>query len=264
MTSQVTGSLAGDPDSGAPSTGRALVVLTGIVVVIGALHSVSRFGLTGPIALDGEALRVWLDDPVAVIATVARWLALILSYYLAFVVAATVVLGDRMANKRWGWLATTRIAGIAGIVLGTTVIAAPIALDRNSNQNGSDPVPQPLVLAELDAPLTLSESPDQTAESAADTIWSDVDGALNASSDVDGVLNTSKDDVWTVASGDSFWSIAEETLRDQLTSSTNEVSDEQIAQYWQMLIAANQDRLVDPGNPDLILPGQQLHLPPTP
>jgi nucleoid-associated protein YgaU len=32
--------------------------------------------------------------------------------------------------------------------------------------------------------------------------------------------------------------------------------------YWHRLIAANGDRLVDAGNPDLLYPGQVLVLPP--
>jgi hypothetical protein len=61
-----------------------------------------------------------------------------------------------------------------------------------------------------------------------------------------------------VASGDHLWSIAENTLRQRLGS---DVDTKQIASYWQDLIKANLDRLADPGNPDFILPGQQLELP---
>jgi nucleoid-associated protein YgaU len=35
-----------------------------------------------------------------------------------------------------------------------------------------------------------------------------------------------------------------------------------VGRYWRRLIDANRDRLVDPGNPDLLLPGQELVLPP--
>ena len=60
-----------------------------------------------------------------------------------------------------------------------------------------------------------------------------------------------------VAHGDSFWSIAEEVVIDR-----GGPSDERsIARYWEELIAANRDNLVDAGNPDLIHPGQRLTLP---
>ena len=40
------------------------------------------------------------------------------------------------------------------------------------------------------------------------------------------------------------------------------MTDETIAAYWRVVIEANLDRLVEPGNPDLIMPGQEIVLPP--
>ena len=37
--------------------------------------------------------------------------------------------------------------------------------------------------------------------------------------------------------------------------------DAEITRYWRTLVEANRDRLVVPGNPDLVLPGQELALP---
>ncbi|MGH9188183.1 MAG: LysM peptidoglycan-binding domain-containing protein, partial [Acidimicrobiales bacterium] len=67
---------------------------------------------------------------------------------------------------------------------------------------------------------------------------------------------------WTVAPGDSFWSIAEEHLTD--TRARPDADDAEIASYWRVLIAANRSLLADPTNPDLIYPGQVLSLPPVP
>ena len=76
--------------------------------------------------------------------------------------------------------------------------------------------------------------------------------------------STSSNGVETVivTRGESFWSLAEETLQDAW--GVQELTDEEIVSYWKPLIAANEDRLIDPGNPDLILPDQELVLPPTP
>jgi nucleoid-associated protein YgaU len=52
-----------------------------------------------------------------------------------------------------------------------------------------------------------------------------------------------------VRPGDSFWSIAEDE------------AEGDVASYWRALIDANRDRLVDPGNPDLLYPEQVLRLP---
>jgi nucleoid-associated protein YgaU len=62
---------------------------------------------------------------------------------------------------------------------------------------------------------------------------------------------------WTVASGDSFWSIAAETL-----AQTGEApTDRRVIGYWRRVVEANRGRLLDPGNPDLLVPGQELVLP---
>lgn len=64
---------------------------------------------------------------------------------------------------------------------------------------------------------------------------------------------------WPVAPGDSFWSIAGEVLAD---IAGHRADDDEISRYWRQLIAANRQRLLDPANPDLLVPGQQLALPP--
>ena len=65
----------------------------------------------------------------------------------------------------------------------------------------------------------------------------------------------------TVASGDTFWSIAAGTLTDawDRTPTTSETRN-----YSKQLIDANQDRLVPPHDPNLIHPGQVFLLPSIP
>jgi nucleoid-associated protein YgaU len=63
---------------------------------------------------------------------------------------------------------------------------------------------------------------------------------------------------WVVETGDSFWSIAAETVS---PSEDGEPSDRQVIGYWRRLVDANRTRLLDPGNPDLLVPGQVLLLP---
>jgi hypothetical protein len=62
---------------------------------------------------------------------------------------------------------------------------------------------------------------------------------------------------WTVEAGDSFWSIAADTLAEAGEAST----DRRVIGYWRRLVEANRGRLLDPGNPDLLVPGQELVLP---
>lgn len=61
-----------------------------------------------------------------------------------------------------------------------------------------------------------------------------------------------------VTPGDHFWSIAEGVLTATYGSTPDEAS---VAEYWVVLVDANRSRLIDPNNPDLIFPGQELVLP---
>lgn len=62
---------------------------------------------------------------------------------------------------------------------------------------------------------------------------------------------------YVVQRGDHLWSIAERAVSlDGMTADASVVD-----RYWRALIDTNRDRLIDPGDPDLILPGQELELP---
>lgn len=65
-------------------------------------------------------------------------------------------------------------------------------------------------------------------------------------------------DTVVVEPGDSLWSIAEETLAD---AGGGEPDDRAVERYWRRLVDTNRSTLVDPGNPDLIYPGQTVVLP---
>lgn len=63
-----------------------------------------------------------------------------------------------------------------------------------------------------------------------------------------------------VVAGESFWRIAAA----ELERAGLPTDDRAVERYWRVLIEANLDRLVVEGEPDLILPGQRLRLPPVP
>jgi hypothetical protein len=63
---------------------------------------------------------------------------------------------------------------------------------------------------------------------------------------------------WIVEAGDSFWSIAVGLVS---PSRDGAPSDRQVIGYWRRLVDANRTRLLDPDNPDLLVPGQELLLP---
>lgn len=102
-------------------------------------------------------------------------------------------------------------------------------------------LPLPWRIAEADAPPGRD---DRAATSVPDAARRDID--TDATSH-------------TVRSGESLWRIASHRL--QLTSG-RAPTDAEIVPYWRALIEVNRDRLPDRDDPDLILPGQELLLPP--
>lgn len=64
---------------------------------------------------------------------------------------------------------------------------------------------------------------------------------------------------WAVEPGDSFWRIARVHLE---RTSGRAPATREVVPYWRALIDTNRDELVDPANPDLLLVGQTLTLPP--
>jgi hypothetical protein len=61
-----------------------------------------------------------------------------------------------------------------------------------------------------------------------------------------------------VQPGDSFWSIAEDVAAERLGRVP---SSGEVAPVWLSLLDANADRLSDPGNFDLIHPGEVMVIP---
>ena len=61
--------------------------------------------------------------------------------------------------------------------------------------------------------------------------------------------------------GDHLWSVSAQALADAWG---REPSDDQVAPYWEVVVAENRDRLADPANPDLVFPGQVVALPTPP
>ena len=64
---------------------------------------------------------------------------------------------------------------------------------------------------------------------------------------------------WNIRPGDHLWHVAESTLAGAWSRTPSEA---ETARYWRTLIEMNHDRLVHPDDPDLVLPGQEIVLPP--
>jgi hypothetical protein len=235
---------------------RSSAALISIVAIILVLHALAAAGLQGPSGLDREALSTWTDFPATVLATVARWAALVLAYYLAVVLFLVAVFGERVESSPVGSVIPAGLVSAIGLLLGTSAVVLPLA----SHITQPPPVSEQLTedastmqLTRIDEPLELQKleaevaAPAPTTQKLANSI---------ASATIDDT------EIWPVSSGDSFWTIAQETLGDAW--GRDDLSDREIMVYWTTLIEANEGRLIEPGNPDLLLPGQELILPATP
>ncbi|MGH9085046.1 MAG: LysM peptidoglycan-binding domain-containing protein [Acidimicrobiales bacterium] len=215
-----------------------------------------RFGevLPVPHIRSVHAIRAWYVEAggAVLLVTVARLGALLVAIVLLVLAAARLaeLLVTDTANGCIAWLAPGALRGLArgmaGLSLTAGLTSVPsvsgdptgggpgIAL-QDADERGSGTAtmrrvdePTPAATAATPPPAAVPPSPPPAAETV------------------------------IVAHGDSFWSIAEEVVIDR-----GGLSDERsVRSYWQELVATNLANLIDPGNPDLIHPGQRLTLPP--
>lgn len=266
------------------------VALLGMLVVLHLLGGGDLAVPADPRGWHGHVDRV---GPATTIAGVLRLVALALAWYLVIVTAFGAV--GRSAGSQRAVVAADavtprflrRLLGSAGSLAltgaGLAAVAAPIAVGVDTAVSvsaspgsagstvGLIQVPpldaEPTADAEptggadpadgVDAAVATSDDP-STAEFAVLDL-SGLGEALAAATAV--ALPPSVDETWEVSCGDHLWSIAEEVLSEATGSA---IDDERVTDYWLTLIDANRDRLVAPDNPDLLLPGQVLMIPPPP
>lgn len=237
---------------------RTTAVLGGLALLILGLHAAAQLDLRGPTGVSRAELETWLMDPVSAIATVLRWVALVLSYYLAGVVLALSFAGDRLETSPARVLIPHGLASAVGLLLGAGAVAVPLV----GHMSAQDPIagisiPERLQLRVLEEPLTL----ETIAEAPLEPLGGR-EHPLTAPAATPPLEARRAQNTWTVEPGDSFWKIAEEELRDAW--GRDDLTDAEVDEYWRTLIAQNMDRLVEPGNPDLLFPGQKLMLPKVP
>jgi len=66
---------------------------------------------------------------------------------------------------------------------------------------------------------------------------------------------------WEVRPGEHLWGIAEQVLAEGRDAPP---SDDEVGDYWEVLVDANRGALADPDNPDLVYPGQVFTVPAPP
>ena len=224
--------------------------------------------LPSPEAGRGGATSAWLwASPEAAFAHGARLVVLVLATYLAttqFLVSVSAVVGSVRAQQCFDRLSlglVGRICAATTTSVGTLAALSTPALAR------SEVVDRPAPLLRLledpapavgDGPVLQLLTPDGPEPMTAPPFPSTSISGTPMPMPTAEPPAAQTPSTWVVHPGESFWSIAEEHLgRDNTTSDTQAVS-----RYWLRLIEANRDRLADPSDPDLLFSGQVLDLPP--
>jgi hypothetical protein len=248
-----------------------LGVATAVLVLIG------RSGLRTPSVLEPAAWPAWASgrDPLDIAFAVLRLVGLAAAWYL---VGATTI-GTLARLLRWARLVEVADAltvawvrnllqGALGLGLATAAVTgatiSPAMAGGDSAAGGPSVMAEAPVSAAVSGVAISAHVPNSESETmrqlppaiAPETVArGDHPGSHTGGDPV------AKASSYTVRPGDHFWSIAERALLDAWGRAP---SDAEITPVWKRLIAANRDKLVDPGNPDLLLPGQDLTIPALP
>ncbi|MCA1690934.1 MAG: hypothetical protein LC733_01575 [Actinobacteria bacterium] len=255
--------------SGRTALGRWLLAVAGAILVLQAAGGGAL--ATPPLARPGAWVH-WLvtGDPVVTALALLRLVALTAAWYLL----AVSLLGMAVRLLRSARLVTLAdqltvpavrrlLVAAAGASLATTVsptfalalgphppaaVAGPTHPQAAAaGQPTEDSRPPPTVTMRL---LPGGEDPPPpAAPPAAPEPHPEAPGRVSV------------DPTWGVQPGECFWSIAEDTL---VRAWGRLPSEAEVVPYWRALIETNRASLVDPGNSDLIFPGQRFTVPPTP
>lgn len=235
--------------------GRAAVWLLTLLVAGVALRAASTGDLAAPPLGSLHGLTGWAEarEPAAtsiavarLVAEVAVWYVLAISALHAASGALRVAGGHRLADA----LALPAVRRTVRAGLGLGLAAA-------SSIGGRDHVSGPGVATMTPVDATDTTETGAHARGGTATMRPQVlDGTSS------GVARTAPTPAtWTVAPGESLWSIAEELLADAWRRPP---ADGEIDPFWRSLVERNRGRLVDQADPDLIHPGQVLEVPPLP
>lgn len=265
---------------------RLALWTAGLVLVARVLQATGP----GPLGLPVEsvdALSAWVEraTPVDAVLATLRTAAVLATWYLLGATVLAVVAGLVRADpltvavQRMTPGLVRRLAaggGGVGLLVGGAVasvpvpdaapprteIAAPagpeaeVATMTRAGPAGPSPSPAPgrATMTRVDAPppaATMTRVDPAVGPPAAEPVPAATPATwVRASGPAPPGGETTS---WVVEPGDSFWSIAEQMAGDE--------RERAVGRYWRALVEANRSRLVDPANPDLLVPGQEVTLP---
>lgn len=238
--------------------GRAVAWLLGLVSAGVALRLAATGDVAGPPLGSLDGLAAWADErePAASAIALVRMTAELAVWYLLAVSALHAVAsllraagGHRLADA----IATPGVRRLVRAGLGLGLAAA-------SSVGGQE---------EASAPGTVTMTPVAESPLVTQTRIEDPGGtaSMRPSVPTDGgaarmaPVRPAPPSAWVAEPGDSLWSIAEELLTDAWQRPPTGAETDP---FWRALVERNRGRLVDPGDPDLIHPGQVFEVPPLP
>lgn len=253
---------------------RAGAGVVGLVAAAVGLRAAAAGGLGSPPLTTPGALIAWVDarEPAVVALALVRGGAELTVWYLTglcllHVVGAVgrlpraVALADALSLPGTGRLVRAGLGlGMlaASSLPGTTVLvdaaATPAARVRSTEADTGPP----------DGTATLRPDPTGTGTATmrpAPGPPTDATTSEPAPEPVTVPEPPPAPTTWTVVTGESFWTIARDLVEQRRGT---RVTATEIDPYWRTLVAANRHRLVDPADPDLLLPGQVLEAPELP
>lgn len=236
--------------------GRAATWLLGLLLAGVVLRLAATGDLEGPPVGSLDELTAWADarEPAATAVALVRLTAEVVIWYLLAVsvlhAAATVLRaggGHRLADA----ITTPAVRRLVRTGLGLGLAAASSVGGHEEATGTAGTVTMTPVVAAPVVTQTRIEDPAGTA-----AMRPQVAPGSGVAQMVPAAPAT-----WTVSSGESLWSIAEDLLADAWQRPP---SGAETDPFWRALVERNRDRLADPADPDLIHPGQVFEVPPLP
>lgn len=207
---------------------------------------------------DVTSLRIAQGEKLDLIASVSTRIAVVLLAYLAVITVANLA-ARRSRNVLIGrtvGLVTPRF--LTTLLIGVGATAAPAAAQTNALSPTAPEISAVPYMYLVDDPVMEVVASGHTVDVAVPSGVDEPPGGVDVVTPPTTSLPEPRVHVVTV--GEHFWSIAEATLR----AAAFDPDPSAVTRYWSDLVDANRDRLIDPDNPDLIVPGQRLVLPPLP
>lgn len=251
------------PAGGARRPVAAFTAWTAVPAMALGVLSVTGAAGPGPAGLRPGDLRRWVDaaGPGPVCVCTLRWAVSAIAVYLL----VTAVLGGaaRLGHRRRLLQLADRLTlpALRHVLDGVAAASLVMALVGPGTGHAAEATPAwasspgpPTLHAEDSEPPTPavvpSTSPPPTLHAA--------EPETDATPPPPPETEPGTTGQWTIAPGDHLWHVSESTLATRLGRPP---SAAETATYLHRLIEANGDRLVSPGHPDLVLPGQVFDLP---